>query len=380
MCKTFRSVKGILLFIVLVFLLASFSQQQIFHIPETKLAGVSEPKPDTLSWKTWTGGDYQSSMENYLDFHAGFRNSLVRLHNQIDYTIFHLSSNPTLTLGIDNFLFGDIYLEAYTGKDYIGKIMIAKKIMMLNRINQILQKKGIDLILVFPPNKARFYPEYIPGHELRQFNGNSNYEEFIRQLEAFPSISVIDFNRYFLLMKDTVTYPLIPKHGIHWTNHACQTIIPDTLIRLICRKRNLTPPDYIPTGIVYPDSLLIPDYDLYELLNLFYTQSGERIPYPVFKEERDSVVLPVRVLTIGDSFFWNLYAHYPWKSLFRVNDFWFYGNPRYPKHKYRELSETSVEEVRQEFLDHDVVILMIAEINLDNLMHFPENAILWFDL
>ena len=380
MCKTVQLVKGILLFIILVLLLASFSQQQLFHIPETRLVGVSEPKTDTLSWKTWTGGDYQCSTEKYLDFHAGFRNSLVRLHNQIDYSLFHLASNPTLTLGLDHYLYGDIYLEAYTGEDYIGKAMIAKKIIKLNRINQVLQKKGIDLILVFSPNKARFYPEYIPEHELRFFNGNSNYEEFIRQLEAYPSISVIDFNSYFLLMKDTVTYPLIPKHGIHWTNHSCQTIIPDTLIRLICRKRNLPLPDYTPIGLAYPDSLLIPDYDLYELLNLFHVQSGERIPYPVFKEEKDSVVLPVRVLTIGDSFFWNLYAHYPWKSLFTANDFWFYGNQRYPKHKYKELSETSLEEIRHEFLDHDVVILMIAEINLDDLMHFPEDAILWLEL
>ena len=380
MGKGFRLARGILFFMVMIFLVASFSQQEFLYLTETKLAGVAEPKSDTLFWKSWGNRDYQFSMEESLNFNAGFRNSLVRLHNQIDYSLFHIASNAGITLGIDHVLFADNYIEAYTGEDYIGEQAIHEKIEKLVRINSFLTSKGIGLILVFAPSKARFYPEYIPTHQLRRFTGISNYDEYTRQLQDVPEIIVIDFNSSFIQMKDTVSYPLFPKKGIHWTNYVCQTIIPDTLIRIICRQKELPLPDYTSVGINYPDTLLNPDYDLYELLNLFQIQSGERIPYPVFPEDRDTAKLPLRVLTIGDSFFWNLYGHYPWRYIFQENDFWFYSKTRYPKHKYKDIQESDINLIQQDFLNHDVVIVMITEINLSGFLQFPENAIRWLDL
>jgi len=380
MSKAFRIVKGILFIMVLVFLLASFSQRRIFDIPETRLAGVSEPQPDSLSWKSWISRDYQFSMEDCLDFHAGFRNSMVRLHNQIGYSVFHLSSNPTLTLGIDNFLFGDIYIEGYTGEDYSGGKAIAEKIQKLIRINSFLKSRGIDLLIIFAPNKARYYQEYIPEHKRKNFKGISNYEEYIRQLKTSSDIAVIDFNSSFLQMKDTASYPLFPKHGIHWTNFICQTYVADSLIRYISRLRNIREPENFMTGIHYPDTLLIPDYDLYELLNLFKTQSGEKIPYPVFRDAENLNVMPVNVLTIGDSFFWNIYSNFPWRYAFRENDFWFYGKTRYPKHKYSGILESDIGRIRQDLLTHDIVIVMVTEINLKEFLHFPEDAIVWLGL
>ena len=80
--------KKILLLFVLLFLLTSVFQREFFESQGRTLAGISAPHPNSFTWTSWMDKTFQDSQQEFLDFHAGFRNSLVRLHNQIDFSLF----------------------------------------------------------------------------------------------------------------------------------------------------------------------------------------------------------------------------------------------------------------------------------------------------
>ena len=84
-----------------------------------------------------------------------------------------------------------------------------------------------------------------------------------------------------------------------------------------------------------------------------------------------------RVLTIGDSFYWEIYCFYL-SGVFKDEHFWYYNNLVYP--------ESSTEETLTDYLDfgkeinrHDVFIIMATEANLKRMgWGFIENAFNYF--
>jgi len=374
-----RIIRSILFFLVLLFLLSSYYHPRMISVQSDKLVGVTEPVTEPFSWPSWQTGKFQKVSDRWLGFQAGFHPFLVRLNNTIDYYLFRISSIPSVVTGKEGILFEPFYIVAYHGKDWIGVSAVSLQVDRLRRISGYLASYGIDFIFVLAPSKARFCPEFIHGNEQSGSTNRSNYGEYLRQLNANPSLHVVDLNRAFLEKKDTARYPLFPKYGIHWTNFICQTWVTDTLLRYISHLRGIQCPEFPLSGVRYSDSLQVPDNDLFELLNLFHGQSGEILPYPIFSLKQKTE-FPIRILTVGDSFFWNIYGNHPWRSLFSMNDFWFNNIARHPSAKYKNIPDTAVCQIRQDIMSHDVILLMVTEVNLGTLLHFPETMIAWLEL
>jgi hypothetical protein len=367
-----------LLGLVMILLLAS-PAQLVFKIPESKLVGITPPEYEKFSVENWFSGSFQPAFTPCVDYHTGFHASLVRLNNQLAYTLFRISPIPDVVVGKEGYLYTPNFVNAYTGRDYIGEQAIADQVNKLKRINDFLTSAGKNFIVVFVPNKSRVYPEFLPDQAIKN-RGISNYDMFVKQFQQHPEISFLDLNEYFIRIKDSTEYPLFPKYGIHWTTIACQTLVPDTLLSFILHALGKSYQPIKPLRVDYTESLKGSDYDLYELMNLISVQSGEAIPYPVFREDPDSSRYPYRILTIGDSFFWGIYGIYPWGSAFSGNDFWFYGERMYPISKYKDLSRDSVRLIGKEILRHQVLIFILAEVNLGGCMHFPDKAISWLGI
>ena len=79
-----------ILFIVIIALMLTPALQGYFHIiPEKPLFGdFQKLEKPYLDPERWLNGSYQEEMMPYLEQNTGFHNSLVRLHNQIDYSLF----------------------------------------------------------------------------------------------------------------------------------------------------------------------------------------------------------------------------------------------------------------------------------------------------
>ena len=152
------------LFVILIaFLFLPLIQLKFFLIQESKLEGafVKKTKP-VFDWSDWFNGKYQTAAEEYLNESFGFRNSLVRLNNEIAFSFFAKALAENIVVGKKNYLFQRPSIQAYYGQDFLGKERIEERMNRLKFISDTLSKLNKNLILIFGTGKGSFFPEYIP--------------------------------------------------------------------------------------------------------------------------------------------------------------------------------------------------------------------------
>jgi hypothetical protein len=143
---------------------------------------------------------------------------LVRLNNQISYAFFNKANAKTVVIGKNNYLYEENYIKAYFGSDFIGSDSILHQVQKLKFIADTLARLNKDLILVFAPGKASFFPEYIPQKYLKQ-RKETNFESYLKFAKE-NNLNLIDFNSFFRSQKGISQFPLYPKYGIHWSYYA----------------------------------------------------------------------------------------------------------------------------------------------------------------
>ena len=331
----------------------------VFNVNKLDGDFVLAEKP-VFSWTEWFGGDFQIAYDKYLEDHIGFRDIFVRLINQIDYSFFRIPHAEGIIVGKNDQLFEYDYIRAFTGEDYIGEKNIDRKIRKLKFIQQYLKEtKNIDLILVFEPGKASFYPEYIPDRYLENVSGNTNFSSFLKKANEHK-VNFIDFRNYFNSLKNKTAYPIYPQYGIHWSIYG-MTYAVDSLISYIEANKNIDLPEY------YIDSLQIesfarrPDYDIGKTLNLlFRLPEKEKLAYPKYHFNEDTDKEKPMVLTIADSYYWNIFNTRIPKHLFQNEAFWYFNKQVYPDSYFKPKHVSDIN-LQKEIEKQDIIFLMITE-------------------
>ena len=96
-------------------------QQYTGFIPEKPLKGaIAKPEVPVLSLKTWFDVSFQESYDDYLEQGIGFRPTLIRINNQIAFSLFDTALANSVIIGKDNYLFELNYIKAYEGIDFAG--------------------------------------------------------------------------------------------------------------------------------------------------------------------------------------------------------------------------------------------------------------------
>lgn len=368
-----------LLYLSLSVLLFTGLQGIFGFISEKELLGVvtvtekCSPTADSIF-----SGKFQQCATAYVSNHAGFRPTLIRIDNQLTFSIFRISPEKNIVLGKDDYLFEMNYINSYLGRDYIGRSRMVEKIRRLEKFQQTLREHNVDFILVFTPSKSRVMPEFMP-RKFQSTGQPTNYEVYLDVLsKEGKKINFLDLNRYYLLMRDTALFPLYPKGGTHWTNFSARHWALDTLLRYMEKVRGVKIPRLIPEEVTWTTELQDPDEDIAGLFNLFFRFPSGKMPYQAVRADSSGAVKP-RVLAIADSYFWELYGWGQLPHVFRSIDFWVWNNVRYPKEKYKDHPESDYLWYKQDILDHDFVLLMATEPNLPTLLEFDEKTYLMFD-
>ncbi len=352
-----------LLLLILLAVLALPIIQVKYHLIELKPLGgaITEPTRAYLNPQDWFSGNYQEIQEKYLNDKFGFRNFLVRLNNQIAYTLFRKAKANNVLTGKENYLFEESYLQAYCGLDYEGYDRIYRRMKQLKTIQDSLWVRNKNLIVVFAAGKASFFPEYFPAKYTRQ-KDTSNYETHAQLAEALH-VDHIDFNRYFVNQKYVSPYPLFGQFGIHWSYYG-MCLVADSLIRYMEHKRHIDMPNAYWTEI----ELHQPrggDYDIGNGLNILRHFKSYDMAYPNIRFESDTNKTRPSLLVISDSFYWGIYD-FGFTQAFQNSHFWFYNHLVFPESHTCPV-ETSQLDLSEEISRHDVIILMATEATLSNL-------------
>lgn len=350
--KTFKKIG----FLVLLLLLSLPMLQTIFHgVDEKPLDGAYVPaKKPEVTMKTLFLETAQDSLMTWCTEQTGFRNTMIRLNNQLLYSAFgKISAFGPVKGNDDNTLFEESYIISYTGETYLGKDRVKAITRQLKVVQEMLHTKGVTLLPVFVLGKASYYPELIPEKYI--YHETNNYKEYLKAFDE-QEVEMIDFNRYFCEQKGTETHPIYCNLSAHWTAYAASLAM-DSLVHYMESKTQQTQAHALITGFD-TTYLMNQDDDLYRMMNLMFPLKHNTIDQPRFSFTEG---YKPKVLAISDSYWWTVWAEnvaLP-QNLFSNGGFWFYNKTIYPK----RLPIQNVESIdyRQEIENQEFVLLVCTE-------------------
>ena len=118
---------------------------------------ATRPSLNLDDYATFTA-DYTS----YFNDNLQFRNYLISLNSGIDYFCFGKSSNSSVVVGKDHWLFYIDTITNYQGTDACSEEELAAIAYNCVRQRDYLREQGKEFVIFIAPNKSRIYPEYMP--------------------------------------------------------------------------------------------------------------------------------------------------------------------------------------------------------------------------
>jgi hypothetical protein len=375
-----ETIKKILFTVLILFLIAPAIQDILEVVPDVPLYGyaASHSKPDLkyFTWRRWFIGNFQQEFTAQVEDHIGFRNDLIRLRNQVDFSLFRQSNAPGFMVGKKDMFFEEDYIHEFTGAYFIGPDLWDKKINRLRSVYDSLKAHEVPLIIIIEPGKATFYPEYIPHRFHPEHRTQSNYEYFV-QRSSDLAIPLLDLNRLFCLMKDTSRYPLFPKYGMHWSWYGMTKVL-DTMIRYIEEHSGKDLPDVVISGVEFTAKSRATDDDIAGMFNLIWQPKRITLPYPDLYYDTTRSGKTASALVVADSYFVTL-ADSIANNIFRRWDYWYYNNKLFPWQNEDPPKYVDKTGLLEQYFAYDFILLMISEVNFHNAFwNFPDEAWLAF--
>lgn len=363
--------KNILLVLILAVLCMPLVQYNLNIFKPGELIGYYEPAADAKFTKQeWWGGTYQEQKDKYINDHVGFRPDLVRLNNQIDFSLFRVIHAITV-LGKDEYIFYEGYIDSYLGKDFLGSAYIGDVAIKMKYLNDEFRKEGKTFALVISASKADVFHEYISDKPTRVKQPHTNREVYKQYCDSL-GVPCIDFNDMFLELKKTE--PMIfARQGIHWTRYGAMFAV-DSLYKFIEQDRHIDLPDF-KLYYVKTDKPRGADNDVGSALNLIYPIQ-ETFVYPVITFTNDTLKEKPSAVYIGDSFMWLLLDD----SLAHMHknnkiDFWHYFKEVFHDDKLLTIDNF---DWRSELDKTDCVIIAYTTINMHHVKKFVDAAYVYY--
>jgi hypothetical protein len=367
-----QKVSYTVLFVLSVVLLAFPAVQQYAKLFDFKpLNGVTEKvEQPQLNFKNWMTGTFQKQEERYLSENIGFRELFVRCYNQMSWSLFRKVQNKSIFINDENWIFNDFTIKHHYGQsmyDYVGSNEEAIRKMtddalMIFKLQHVLQEYGTTFFVCLAPGKDMVCDAYLP--EVKGFTRPPG----ILAIDFYPplfdslGINYIDFSKYCMEIRDTLSYPLYLKSSSHWSTQAAEYIADslfnymEALSGLNIRELSWSEPYLAPTRD--------PDADLEEVMNLFWPiESGMNYYVDVGLVEDTTADKP-KWLTVGDSYYWEWQYNLPLDQMFEYNHYWYYNNTVHNDPFHGNVSEV---DLLRELISTDVIMLLYSPCNLFDL-------------
>ena len=351
--------------------------QRKFEIwkPKTLNGSFTLAHYEEFSLTKWFDVSFQQQYDKYLEDHIGFRTRYIRFFNTIDFHLFKKSHANGVLIGENNFLYEERYINSYLGRNYIEEKTLFEKAIKTKLVQDSLAAHGVHFLVITAPGKGWYYPEYLPKPYYKIQKTNTNYEFMTVKFKEL-GINNIDFNSLFVLMKDTVFYPLFPKCGVHWSYASMQYVV-DSIIQYCEKNMLIDLPDMFIDSVEYTTKPRFTDYDIGDALNINYKIPQDTLVYPHFSFKSDSTKTKPRFLAIGDSFYWTFYNGGFANNLFSKNRFAYYNNEL---HGYKKGSFSDVVR-KKEVKDADLIVIWTTESQYHDFdMGFVDDLKRYFEL
>lgn len=319
-----------------------------------------------LSLNNLRNGSFQSSMDRFWQNELGCRNWLIRINNQLNYSVFdQANANGTIVCG-ENVLITEGDIKSYLGSDFVGKEKMDEMLDKAKFISDSLRKNGIPFVFMVAPSKASVYKDQIPSKYFSMYNsGITNYDYFVKGVSE-RNIRIFDAKKIILEDESYFDYPVFPKNGVHWSGNTVAKIT-DTLMEYLSTELRLNVPSIeLGKGEETILNYRYTDYDIGEAMNLLWNISDDVLHYPTVKFVNSRQTKP-NLLGVGDSFIQSFYGFYPvLDSVFsQHSNLWYYHKTvGWPDRLKKYHIKTQELDLGLELQKRDLVIVEMTEENL----------------
>ena len=229
--------------------------------------------------------------------------------------------------------------------------VFGEEALRLYQLQKILETQGTHLFVLLLPGKEVVYPEHVPETDIYPHEKVFSATEFYHQTFDELGVNYIDVNPWFLSMKDTVDFLLYPQTGTHWSNYAA-LYVADSLIRYMEQLGNIRMEHF--TIGKREERTVDPDDDLEQLMNLARPLPKAPNYYAPYTIIEDSTATKPYLITIGDSYYWNLLNATPFGKVMGQLRYWYYFNTVYFDTIHNNIKDV---DVLRDVLDADFVML-----------------------
>ncbi len=174
------------------------------------------PRPTDFDQLYADGAPFARRYEQYFNDTFGFRDLLVRIKNQVDYSLFR--ENDKIIVGRDGFLFYKSVVdqeEVYT--ETAPPEAFDRMLQRLERLRTSLSSRGITLVLVPCPMNDTIYREMLPRNATRRPNP-TGFDRYRAYLRKHPEFVTIDAEAMLRDLKKQ--FRVYHKTDFHWTDPA----------------------------------------------------------------------------------------------------------------------------------------------------------------
>jgi alginate O-acetyltransferase complex protein AlgJ len=329
------------------------------------LAGVTHaPPPAQLSWSSLANGDLQKAVGAAIAEAYPLRPLLIRINNEIRFTLFGYISAPGLFQGANGQLIETAYLTEYCsrGNDPSPEERARIAIPKLKAIQAHYRARNHIFIHLISPSKVAYMPENFvhrtrcPSTEDARKRLVPTYVRLLRE----AGITVIDTASLIHSLRGSYKVEIFPQGGVHWNMlgvaRAAELII-DEINRQSQRPR-VPKPGY---SYVVVNRLTGTDSELTDVMNVMFPH----LVYPTASvtftpsarcEAHDASQLDIAM--VGGSFTHNLAMGLIGPAcLWRLNLYYYLTLGRFGGVKYERLQANLTPKDLTPLLDAEVMIL-----------------------
>ena len=331
------------------------------HFELKPLTGVTtEVKKPKLTLKTYIDGSYQSDLEAFCRQELGFREWFIRIYNQYLWSCYKKTTNKTIMVGKDDWLFEEVYVRDYYESsmyEYTSDTAEMRKIfeteaLRLWKVQELLKEHNIHIFVNITPSKDMIFPEYLPENvSYTRPVGLRAYDFYKKRFDEL-GIHYIDNVAIFKELKDSVDYQLFTKTGAHWSNIASVYVF-DSIVRYMETIGNQKL-NHLEISEKYHAETRKPDDDLEQLLNLYFPIKAPENYYTTVNVTEDSTIVKPYMTVIGDSYHWNFIFNIPLLKIFQKVPYWFYNSTIYEDDEHQTTLDLDFE---KELMRNDYIML-----------------------
>lgn len=323
----------ILLITLLVFLFIPLLVLKFKIIPKTKLNGIADVTPyKKLTYENLYSNDFQKSFDNYFMRANALWGYLVKINNELSYRLFNqitFSYGPEAIVGKDGSLIQPMYFNSFNRQFTPDDFLLIKKANKLKKLENLLEKKGVKLLVVVNPNNTAMYSRNIPNKfkDPTRFQRENSYEIMKRYIEKL-NIPFVDNYEYLMKMKNKVDFKFFEPTGSH-LNEVGSCLGTNNLLNTIKEafpKRDINNFPCFPVKEIYPPKS--EDTDLLNVSNLLFPNRLLRPGHYVPEAKKLYNEAPLKLLFVGTSFNFAVQDHLQKRNIAKSKLYFYYKSIR----------------------------------------------------